>query len=261
MKNIIAITLLTLLTASSVWATTNKLEVLTVREDGIPAHFTNTLGTVSQMAQLQAQLLINAKMAQQAEQIYGQTTGTLQKVATQLANQRAVGYADYFIVSFERAMIIDGRTDKVYLFKWEKAPAERQKGAGYESWDCYYAFKSESHTDIQQLKQIFKVSGALDVARTEWSYLSEDDVDDPVPMGSWTDPDGVEYDFSYRTTVHLPSMTQYFLIINIKDQAADADGSTIYIYGGDAGGITGERTLGNTTIEFSGGRAFGWRAN
>lgn len=240
-------------------ATTNKLEVLTVREDGVPVNFTNTLGTVSQMAQIQAQLLINAKMAQQAEQIYGQTTGTLTRVATELANQRAVGYADYFIVSFESAMIIDGRTDKVYLYRWVEAPAERQKGAGYKSWDCYYAFKSESHTDIQQLKQIFKVHGALDVPTAEWAYLSDDDVDDPVPQGAWTDPDGVEYDFSYRTTVHLPAMARYFLTIGIKDQAADADGSTIYIYGGDAGGITGERTLGNTTIEFSGGRVFGWR--
>lgn len=259
MKKLIAIWMVG--TALVSGATTNKLEVLTVREDGVPTQFTNTLGTVSQMAQLQAQMLINAKMAEQAEQIYGQTTGTLQKVATQLVNQRAVGYADYFIVSFESAMIIDGRTDKVALYRWEEAPQERQKGAGYKSWDCYYAFKSESHTDIQQLKQIFKVNGALDVPTADWTYLADDDVSDPVPMGQWTDPDGIVFDYSYRTTVHLPAMSQYFLIINIRDQAADADGSTIYIYGGDAGGITGERTLGDTTIEFSGGRVFGWRAN
>lgn len=259
MKKLIAILIAG--TALVSGATTNKLEVLTVREDGMPANFTNTLGTVSQMAQLQATMLINAKMAEQAELIYGQTTGTLQRVATQLANQRAVGYADYFIVSFESAMIIDGRTDKVVLYRFEKAPQERQKGEGYESYDCYYAFKSESHTDIQQLKQIFKVNGALDVQTSEWTYLSDDDVSDPVQMGQWTDPDGVIFDYSYRTTVHLPEMTQYFLIIDIKDQAADADGSTIYIYGGDAGGITGERTLGDAIIEFSGGRVFGWRNN
>ena len=153
MKNLLTIFLIG--TALVSGATTNKLEVLTVREDGIPTRFTNTLGTVSQIAQLQAQMMVNAKMAEQAEQIYGQTTGTLQKVATQLANQRAIGYADYFIVSFESAMIIDGRTDKVALYKWEKAPAERQKGEGYESWDCYYALKTERHTDIPQLKQVF----------------------------------------------------------------------------------------------------------
>ena len=259
MKNLLTIFLIG--TALVSGATTNKLEVLTVREDGIPTRFTNTLGTVSQIAQLQAQMMVNAKMAEQAEQIYGQTTGTLQKVATQLSNQRAIGYADYFIVSFESAMIIDGRTDKVALYKWEKAPAERQKGEGYESWDCYYAFKSESHTDIQQLKQIFKINGALDVPSADWVYLSEDNVEDPVKVGQGETIDGVVFDYSYRTTVHLPAMTKYFLIINIKDQAADANGSTIYIYGGDAGGITGKRTLGNATIEFSGGRVFGWEAN
>lgn len=257
MKKVIAV--MYALVAVAAFATTNKFEVLTVREDGIPAHLTNTLGTVSQIAKLQAQLALNAKMAEQAEQIYGQTTGTLMRVATELANQRSVGYADYFIVSFESAMIIDGRTDKVNLYRWVAAPPERQRGDGYSSFDCYYAFKSESHTDIQQLKQIFKVNGALNTSTTDWEYLADSDVDDPVQMGEWTDPDGVKYDFSYRTTVHLPAMTQYFLVINIKDQAADADGSTIYIYGGDAGGITGERTFGNTTIELQGGRIFGWR--
>ena len=37
-------------------ATTNEFEVLTVREDGIPPCFSNMLGTVSQVAQLQAQI-------------------------------------------------------------------------------------------------------------------------------------------------------------------------------------------------------------
>ena len=140
-------------------ATTNKFEVLTVREDGLPPSFSNLLGTVSQVAQLQAQLTLNAKMAETAELVYGQTTGMLQKVAAQLVHNQSIAYADYFLVSFASAMIIDSSRDKVALYRWEEAPTERQRGSPYKSFDCYYAFKGEC--DIQQLKQIFKISGIL----------------------------------------------------------------------------------------------------
>lgn len=243
--------------ALSAAANTNDLEFLTVREDGtFPTQFSNTVGTVTHLARLQAEMDIAAEKARQAERIYSSTTGLLAQATKQLSQIQSVGYADYYLVSFESAMIIDGNRDKVAIYKFDYAPQER-KMEGRESFDCYYAFKGEC--DIQQLKQIFKIGIVGETPTDDWSYLADEYVDNPVPQGPWTDKDGVVYNYSYRTTVHLPNdLGRCMLLIHIRDQAADTDGSVVLIHGGDAGGMTGTKTLGDTRIQLIGGRIFGW---
>lgn len=258
MKKAILAAVIAALAAAATYAdpVTNQLKVLTVREDGtIPPQFTNTLGTVSDMARLQAATLIAAEKASQAENIYAQTTGELTRVATQLVNNQAIIYRRYFIDSFSSAMIIDDTRDKVWLYDWKEAPAERQTVSGHKGWDCYYAFKGEC--DIQALKGIFKYNHTLagGTPREDWEYLDESLVSDPVSLGEKVDPDGVRFNYSYRTTVYLPNNESGFLIISIAPQDADADGSTIVMYGGDRNGLNGVKRIGNLDIEYVGGRA------
>lgn len=238
-------------------AHTNDLEYITIREDGsLPPRQTNVLGTVTQLAKLQAQMEISAQKADQSERIYSQTTGNLAIATAQLSQIQSVGYADYYLVSFDSAMVIDSNRDKVCLYRWQQAPSER-KMEGRESFDCYYAFKGTC--DIQQLKQIFKVGIVGDTSPSEWDYLADEYVDDPVSLGEYTDKDGMKYNYSYRATVHLPSeLGRCMLVIHIRDQAADTDGSVVLMHGGDSGGLTGVFTFGDTTVEYVGGRCIRW---
>lgn len=208
--------------------------LLTVREDGLPAAFTNLFGSVSDMARLQAQLDIAAAQARQAESIYAQTLKDLDDVCEMAVANRAIAYRRYFIDSWEAAMLIDDTRDKAVIVKFETADPSRAR-AGSDSFDVYYAFKGT--TDIRTLKSIFKTSEELGTPTADWDYLADTDVDDPVSLGHpYTNDIGTVFNYTYRTTVHFPADERGFLVVSIQPQAADSDGSVMVINGGDKDG-------------------------
>lgn len=233
-------------------ATTNEL--LTVDQNGNPS-VPGVLGTASEMARLQAEMRIAAAEAAAAEKVYSDTTNLLSDVAKQLVNRNAVVYRKYFMDAFTAAIII-GDDDKCTITGWDECPAAMQDEPGRKKFYCHYACTA----DILALKGIFKTNSDLTVSRKEWEYLDESYVTDIITdpdRSRYTDKDGNVYDNCYRATVSIPDEIGHFLIINIPNQQADSDGSTVLLYGGVTGGINAVIPDGNLGYEVVGGLVVG----
>lgn len=228
-------------------------EILTVNQNGEISK-PGILGTVSDVARLQAETRIAAAKAEEADKVYADTTNLLHDVAQQLVNRNAVVYRRYFMDAFTAAVII-GDDDRCAIYGWEKAPASAQDEPGRVKWYCHYGCTA----DILSMKGIFKTNSDLTVSRKEWEYLDEGYVSDiQTEPGPYTDPVSHDvYDNCYRATVSIPDGISQFLIISIPNQQADTDGATVLVYGGQKDGITTVIHDGNLAYEVTGGYVTG----
>ena len=253
MKTLIASLALAVSSAFAGVPVTNEL--LTVNEKN-EVSVPGVLGTVSDVARLQAATEIAAAQAATAAQVYEDTTNLLNDVARQLVNRNAVVYRKYFLDAFTAALIIDPSKDKDDIYGFTVAPSSEQTVPGSQVCYCYYGCTA----DILNLRGIFKSNSDLTVSREEWLYLDASmvlDVSVDPDKDPYVDEDGNRFEHCYRAKLAIPNGIMGFMIINIEGQAADSDGATLLLYGGVKDGVTGTIHDGQLAYELVGGLCVG----
>lgn len=228
-------------------------ELLTVDQNNNPS-VPGVLGTVSDLARLEAQTELNAAAAVVAENTYQQATNLLDEVAAEIAAERTVVYRKYFLDSFTAAVIVDPSVDKVGIYGWEKLPDAEQTTAGRVKWYMYFGCT----TDISSITPQVKSASNLASGTAGFQFLDSQYVTDYLPMsGTWTDRDGNVYGHLYRITVSIPSEQAHFCILYVSGDAPGGSGDTLTAVGGFTGGITTNAVSGNLTFRISGGLCTG----
>lgn len=228
-------------------------ELLTVDQNNVPS-VTNVLGTVSDLARLQAQTELNAAAASVAEDTYDQATNLLDTVASEIAAERTVVYRKYFLDSFTAAVVVDPAVDKVGIYGWEKLPNEQQTEDGRAKWYMYYGCT----VDIGSITPVVKSASDLSSGLSGFVPLDSQYVTDLTPMsGTWTDAQGNTYEHLYRITVSIPEEKSHFCIIYISGDVSEGSGDTLTVVGGFTGGVTTNFVSGNLTIQITGGLCTG----
>jgi len=231
-------------------------EVLTVDQNGIPS-VPGVLGTVSDLARLQAATEIAAAQAASAESVYAATTQLLSQVAKEFIDRNVVVYRKYYMDAFTATIII-GDDDKCAIYGWQTLPSAQQDQPGRVKYKCSYACTA----DILSITGIFKSNSNVTSNRADWAYLDSQyvtDVTTDPSRSTFTDKDGNVYNYCYQATVSIPSEIAHFVVINIPNQSADSDGSTVVIYGGVKDGINTTIVDGTMAYDIVGGLVVGAR--
>ena len=251
MKNLLAIAALAAASAacaqSIVVPVTVTNEILTVNQDGKVSK-EGFLGTVTDLAQLQAATEIAAAKAETADKVYADTTNLLHDVAQQLVNRNAVVFRRYFMDAFTAAIVI-GPDDKCIITGFEKSPDSEQTETGRVKYVVRYGCTA----DVISLRNIFRINS--DLNRQEWTELGDAYVGQvESEPGTYTDPRSQDvYNHLYKVTLSLPQEVAQFVVLNVPYQYADTDGATVLIRGGVKDGLTTTIHDGNLAYGVTGG--------
>ncbi|MBR3922805.1 MAG: hypothetical protein IKJ45_06810, partial [Kiritimatiellae bacterium] len=91
------------------------------------------------------------------------------------------------------------------------------------------------------------------VDKEDFVKLSSSDVEPKVRVSEPYEFEGEAYPYQYEVKFYTPPGNQGFAIVYLDADDAETDGSLFIIGGGIAGGLTTERTVGNTVFGFTGG--------
>ena len=224
-------------------------EVLTIDQNNQPS-VAGVLGTVSDVAALQADIEINAEKERVYAEVYDQTTNLLDAVAAELTQERVTVYRKYFLDSFTVAVLLDPDVDKCAIYNWERLPDASQTVSGRVLYYLYFGCTQ----DISAITPQIKYQNSLDNGVSSFSFLDAQYVTGYTPMsGTWTDSDGNSYSYLYRITVSLPSTDSNFCLVHLNGDASDNTGDTLTVINGITGGVTTNVVSGNLTLHITGG--------
>jgi len=257
MKRILIVSCLSVGLAAALFGTPVAVtnELLTVDQNNVPS-VTNVLGTVSDLAKLQAQTEINAAAAVVAEGVYDQATNLLDEVAKEITAEKVTVYRRYFLDSFTAVVVIDPAVDKVSIYDWVRLPDAEQTESGRVKWYMYFGCTTDMSTIMPQVK----VANTLSGGTAGFTFLDAQYVTGYVPItGTYSDGDGNTFSHLYRVTVSIPQESSHFCILYVDCSAAGGSGDTLTAVGGFTGGITGVYTNGNLETTYTGGLVTGAR--
>lgn len=224
-------------------------ELLTVDQNNNPS-VPGVLGTISDLARLEARTEINEASARAAEQTYDQATNLLDSVAKQLGSSRPVVYRRFFLDSFTAVVVLDPAVDKVVIYGWDKLPDSEQNQPGRQKWYCYFGCTA----DISTLTPQIKTTNDLSVPKSSWAFLADQYVTGFTPMsGSYTDRDGNTMNNLYRLTVSIPEEQARFVIVYIDADSGEGTGATMLAVGGINGCTSTNVISGSLRFEITGG--------
>ena len=219
--------------------------ILTVDQKG-EINRPNVVAKAADMAANQVKADIALAKAEAAADSAAKATNALHEVVRQIGENELVVYRQGFTDSLGLAVVLPKDT-KMCISKFEPNTGIRTSD-GYIQHTIRYATTENADAVAADIK----VSSPL-VNKEDFVKLSSSDVEPKVRVSEPYEFEGEAYPYQYEVKFYTPPGNQGFAIVYLDADDAETDGSLFIIDGGIAGGLTTERTVGNTVFGFTGG--------
>lgn len=213
---------------------------------------TNAVATQADLARVAASNQVAMAEQAAARKGFDQAVSLLSAVATNVAAGTPVVFYSVELSSFDAAVTFDESTAKVKIIGYEdQGETSTVAGVSVKKWRLRFAFTD----NLQSVKPLVGYAQVLDgAARDDWEYIADDLVDAPVlDTGTYTDGDGNSYSYLYHIDFWMPAENTGFAYVRVPNDAAVADGATLDLPNGVAGGATTTVVWGGKTLTFRGG--------
>jgi len=219
--------------------------IVTVDQEG-EINKPNVVAKVADMAANQVKADIALAKAEAAADSAGKATNALHEVVRQIGENELVLYRQGFTDSLGVAVVLPKDTKmRVSMFK---------SNTGIRASDGYiqHTIRYATTENADAVTADVKVASPL-VAVKDFAKLPALDVEPKVRISEPYEYGGETYPYQYEVKFYTPPDNQGFAIVYLDADDAETDGALFVIDGGIAGGLTTERTVGNTVFGFTGG--------
>ncbi|MBE6395540.1 MAG: hypothetical protein E7046_00870 [Lentisphaerae bacterium] len=219
--------------------------IVTVDQEG-EINKPNVVAKAADMAANQVKADIALAKAEAAADSAGKATNALHEVVRQIGENELVLYRQGFTDSLGVAVVLPKDTKmRVSMFK---------SNTGIRASDGYiqHTIRYATTENADAVTADVKVASPL-VAVKDFAKLPALDVEPKVRISEPYEYGGETYPYQYEVKFYTPPDNQGFAIVYLDADDAETDGALFVIDGGIAGGLTTERTVGNTVFGFTGG--------
>ena len=219
--------------------------IVTVNQKG-EINKPNVVAKAADMAANQVKADIALAKAEAAADSAEKATNALNEVVRQIGENELVVYRQGFTDSLGLAVVLPKDTKmRVSMFK---------SNTGIRASDGYiqHTIRYATTENADAVTADVKVASPL-VAVKDFVKLPALDVEPKVRISEPYEYGGETYPYQYEVKFYTPPGNQGFAIVYLDADDAETDGSLFIIDGGIAGGLTKERTVGDTVFGFTGG--------
>lgn len=232
-----------------------RMRELMVGDDG-RLNSTNAVATQADLAKVAASNQVAVAEQEAAREGFDQAVVLLGAVATNVAAGTPVVFYSVELSSFDAAVVFDEAKEKCLVTAIQDLQeTDVKNGVLCRKWRMRFAFT----TSLQTVKPLVGYAQVLNgTARADWEYVADDLVSDPVAdPGTYTDDDGNDYSNLYHIDYWMAAENSGFSYVRIPNDAAVADGATLDLPNGVAGGATTTVMWGGKLLTFRGGLLVG----
>lgn len=233
-------------------ASTVTNDVLTVNQKGETSHPT-ALATTADMAAIKAATITAEEKARAASTAAAYGTNLISDIVADIGRNELVVYRYGYTDGISAAQVLD---PDAKLATTSFNPLNEQNAAGLKAFSISYALKNSTEFLGQPL---IRWRGALDDS-TDFEPIESSNIEPVVRLdGSWTDANGIIYQYQYRTKFFDEASNKGFYLVTLIPDDAASDGAAMELIGGVKNGFTGSFVWGGSELEIVGGVVVGVR--
>lgn len=231
--------------AALIFAAVVDRTIVTVDHNG-EINKPTVVAKAADMAANQVKADIALAKAEAAADSAAKATNALHEVVRQIGENELVVYRQGFTDSLGLAVVLPEDT-KMRISMFEPNTGIRASDGYIQHTIRYVTTENADAVSVD-----IKVSSPL-VAKEDFAKLASSDVKPKVRISEPYEYGGEVYPYQYEVKFYTPPGNHGFAIVYLDADDAETDGALFIIDGGIAGGLTRERTVGNTVFGFTGG--------